>query len=414
MCATDTLVCRRLCGIGSVVVSSLFASNADGQCRYSAVELPSSCPSAVNGYVSCNELSDEAGWVGYCTWGDRPVRWTAESGVVDLTQYLPADTFSPGRAEGINNLGVVVGTQTVRQPNGRIRHRAFVVEGGAYIRIEPLPGFDHSEANAINNRGRVVGRWGDYANGPQTAYYWENGKLTDLGSELGESSSAFDINDRNQITGYAGNGLFVEQRAFMWSEDEVVIIDPLPGAVQGWGYAINNLGDVAGTSSFDVPSENSYAHGFYWSNGEITDIGTLPGLSISRGLDINDAGQIIGMASNAYLADAEPFLWQHGFIHRLNDLIDIPGEVILGWTRTINNRGQILVDGSQHGQPVVFLLSPIGRVQEDITCDCVVDKYDLNLMFRVWGTDQPVADLNKDGIVDVQDLMQLLAVWNGD
>ncbi len=47
----------------------------------------------------------------------------------------------------------------------------------------------------------------------------------------------------------------------------------------------------------------------------------------------------------------------------------------------------------------------------DINGDGVVDVLDLLAVLAAWGTDDPDADVNDDGIVDVLDLLQVLGDW---
>lgn len=66
----------------------------------------------------------------------------------------------------------------------------------------------------------------------------------------------------------------------------------------GMAFAINNLGQVAGT--IDIPTPNDYfpyaTHAALFSGGQVTDLGTLGGkpTSSSYATSINDAGQVAG------------------------------------------------------------------------------------------------------------------------
>lgn len=66
----------------------------------------------------------------------------------------------------------------------------------------------------------------------------------------------------------------------------------------GMAFAINNLGQVAGT--IDIPTPNEYlpfaTHAALFSGGKVTDLGTLGGKpsSSSYATSINDAGQVAG------------------------------------------------------------------------------------------------------------------------
>jgi hypothetical protein len=82
------------------------------------------------------------------------------------------------------------------------------------------------------------------------------------------------------------------------------------------------------------------------------------------------------------------------------------------WTaRDINFRGEILCEASIAGSQKVLVLSPVRRGPGDIVPNCRTDMDDLLLLIREWGPHDSVADINEDGVVDVQDLMILLNDW---
>jgi probable HAF family extracellular repeat protein len=65
-------------------------------------------------------------------------------------------------------------------------------------------GGTYSEANGINDAGQVVGS--STINTPNNsflrhAFLWENGKMTDLGTLGGQSSTAISINNAGTVVG---------------------------------------------------------------------------------------------------------------------------------------------------------------------------------------------------------------------
>ena len=58
-----------------------------------------------------------------------------------------------------------------------------------------------SSANAINDRGQVVGYSGTSNGLSLHAFRWEKGKMTDLGTLGGSYSSANAINERGDVVG---------------------------------------------------------------------------------------------------------------------------------------------------------------------------------------------------------------------
>jgi hypothetical protein len=48
----------------------------------------------------------------------------------------------------------------------------------------------------------------------------------------------------------------------------------------------------------------------------------------------------------------------------------------------------------------------------DLNLDCRVDLLELAELFREWGqTEDLIADLNDDGVVDIEDLLELAEGW---
>jgi len=79
------------------------------------------------------------------------------------------------------------------------------------------------------------------------------------------------------------------------------------------------------------------------------------------------------------------------------------GEIDLGFgsvqVKTLRMAGKITVTAIGTYKP------------SDVTGDGVVDVLDLLAVLAAWGTSDPDADVNDDGIVDVLDLLQVLADW---
>ncbi len=171
---------------------------------------------------------------------------------------------------------------------------------------------EHSRAEAINNRGEVVGVAGD------RPFIWtaSTGAEPFLGDFVG---TALDINDRGEVVGhYATAG---PPGGFLWSRQSgfVDLGDFIP-------YEINEQGQIAGQCS---PT----AEACIWDEGAITRLGNL-GASGSVGLGINDAGEVVGY-SNTRGRVTHPFLWTP-----LAGMIDL-GAADHSQAAAINNRGQV-------------------------------------------------------------------------
>src|SRR5207237_9635831 len=82
---------------------------------------------------------------------------------------------------------------------------AFVWGIGTMRELGALPGYNRSQAQAINDAGQVVGFSGDPSmGGLGHAFLWDNGTMRDLGTLPGyDYSIAFGINNAGRVVGYS-------------------------------------------------------------------------------------------------------------------------------------------------------------------------------------------------------------------
>jgi probable HAF family extracellular repeat protein len=146
----------------------------------------------------------------------------------------------PSFAAALNDHGVVVGSMNMASGE---RH-AFVWRGAEMVDLGVLPGDGNSQANAINNRGQIVGESNLKSFGAAKAVLWIDGRMEVLPPLPGfNQARAVDINDRGQVVGVSlrvGADSHVETRATLW---EGGVGEPLEGAS---AVAINQRGQVAG------------------------------------------------------------------------------------------------------------------------------------------------------------------------
>jgi probable HAF family extracellular repeat protein len=116
----------------------------------------------------------------------------------------------------------------------------------------------------------------------------------------------------------------------------------LPGASDSRGYAINNSGEVTGSSYIADGS----AHAFLYNGTTMQDLGSLGG-DFSTGYGINDSGEVTGYSTNA---DG----FNRAFLYdgtTMRDLGTLGGDSSQGIS--INNSGMVTgnsdtADGSEH------------------------------------------------------------------
>jgi probable HAF family extracellular repeat protein len=213
-----------------------------------------------------------------------------------------------------------------------------------------------SSAEAINNRGQVVGVSDTNARGPygfgrlSRAFLWDSGRLVGLGGGTSfDRSAALAINEQGQIAGGWSRFTLIGQSggAELWedadengefSPDEAVDLGYLDENVfppYSFAYGINDQGQVVGTSR---TVDESTQHAFLWQDGRMIDL-TGPGERMSAATDINTRGQVVGYGGHALLwedrngngaADGSETL----------DLGTLGGE--FSFAEAINERGQVV------------------------------------------------------------------------
>lgn len=181
----------------------------------------------------------------------------------------------PLRPAALNNAGQVAGTTG--------EHRAAVWSSRAGLRVLPLPpGFFHSEAVAINDRGHILGIAYDQAFANQRPFLFANDVLTLL---PGNQARAYRISASNVIAGEALVADRQKTEPVLWSGDGM---RPLGSCCGGSAQAVNEAGQVVG-NAYDV--EGRY-HAYLWTqSGGMQWIG--PPDRYSSAIAINARGDVI-------------------------------------------------------------------------------------------------------------------------
>jgi uncharacterized membrane protein len=259
---------------------------------------------------------------------------------------LPSREFNKPRVFGINDSGVIVGT--IHTSAGDLPSRSFLYDGG---RFTVLPLADPTDlggaAIGINRRGEVVG-FDRTSSNRTTAWLWSNDSYSRL-PVSGTSTVAFGINSGGTIIGNRTFG-FVRrlltgqfgrtgQRGYILSHGKAQHLN-------GFAYAINDLGEAAGGSASDGKTIAAV-----FKNGTARFILDLP----SAAVGINSVADVVGFYQPCGNDLRRLFIWSAnsgGF-----DLT--PDGYRSAQAAAINDSGQVLGFGETvSGERPYFLLTP--------------------------------------------------------
>ncbi|HEY9800854.1 MAG TPA: DUF3466 family protein [Leptolyngbyaceae cyanobacterium] len=280
-------------------------------------------------------------------------RTNPNSPVNPNTDYIDPITGDTAVPTDINDLGQVTGylpgTSTLTYagfrtaPNSRINLDTDIIGEGTF-----------NFANAINNSGQVavyqfLGRGGtrSFRTAPNSLINQQTDNIGNLGGVQPNGTSftrATDINDLGQVVGSSDNASG-QTHAFRTAPNSPInpATDDLGtlGGDNSDATAINNLGQVVGSSRTADGQTRAFRTAPNSAiNPNTDDLGTLGG-SLSSATDINDSGQVVGYSTTA-TGENRAFLYDDGELFDLNSLIDTDLDVTLDYAVGINNRGQII------------------------------------------------------------------------
>lgn len=246
------------------------------------------------------------------------------------------------RAWGNNNLGQVVGTaETVK--NNYERSHAFLWQEGRSQDLGTLGGF-FSLANDINESQQVAG-FATRADGWSEACVWQNGGVSALGTLGGIYSWATSINESGKVVGAATTPEIIGDvrtyHACLWQNGTPQDLGTLGGR-KSVAQCINDSGQVVGSSETTQtgPDGTPIERGFFWENGSMYLLPDLGG-TFCTPHEINNAGIIIGRALTS-AGDLHAVMWQNEAIVDLNTLLPAGSTFVLTSAIGINNVGQIV------------------------------------------------------------------------
>ncbi|MBK9602707.1 MAG: HAF repeat-containing protein [Anaerolineales bacterium] len=291
-----------------------------------------------NGETEARGINNRGQVVGYSS-ADAGGAFLWEDDTITNLGTFPGGAIS--WANDINENGVIVGASD--SASGEVH--AFMFSRGTMTDLGTLGGAN-SDAMAINNKGQIVGT-SETATGANHVFLWQKGVMIDIGT-LDESSDYFPvaINNKGQILGYYGDTHTGSSHAFIWYKGVMKDLGSLGGDLTH-PEDINEKGQIVGGST----TATGEHHAFLWERGVMTDLGTLPGGSHSAAIDINERGQIVGQSDDGIISMA--VLWQKNKMFQLDTL----GGSFTS-ANSINDHGQIAgqggVEGNQESHAVVW------------------------------------------------------------
>jgi probable HAF family extracellular repeat protein len=242
-----------------------------------------------------NKKGQVVGWLytsGCYVFRNRAFLW--ENGKMRGLDFLNDNL---GYASAINDKGQIVGSLKIDS----VYSQAFLGTNGKMTKLGTLSDGYISAGSDINNKGQVVGWSASWSNGRNytRAFLWENGKMTDLGTFGGRDSYANAINNRGQVVGHARITTEISNtHAALRTNDTIRDLDILNPECEA-AKDINNRGQVAENMYRRFPPVSAkYSHAFLWVNGIMRDLNSLisanSGWELTEATDINNKGQIVG------------------------------------------------------------------------------------------------------------------------
>jgi uncharacterized membrane protein len=119
---------------------------------------------------------------------------------------------------------------------------------------------------------------------------------------------------------------------------------------------VNDGEDVVG---FSGDMSGIVCHAFLWIKSRMQPLPVLSGHDQSYARAINNARQIVGYSFRRQPQwHGRAVLWQGEAVYDLNRLVPLTKEVVLKSAIAVNQRGEILAEGSLRGKFRCFLLRP--------------------------------------------------------
>lgn len=267
-----------------------------------------------------------------------------------------------GGARGVNAAGVVVGHVNVKSEGTVCGDYRKQVKPAMWVNGErtelPTGDFTNGRADAINDGGVIAG---NVVSGEVLPARWVDGKLEVLPLLRPDSlgGNAYAINAGGTIVGSCFSvdpqSQFAYDFATVWQDGKASELDPM-GGVGSVAYAINDDGVIAGGVTTTDASRAERSDAVTWTDGKAAALPRVEGSLGSMALGINAGGDVVGWSQTADGRAA--VAWIAGQAVVLADVTTGADGWALWHARDIADDGTIvgwgIVDGEIHG----FVLQP--------------------------------------------------------
>jgi probable HAF family extracellular repeat protein len=262
---------------------------------------------------------------------------------------------------GLNNVGQAFFSTIQYNPLDYVTSgKTFLYSNGKTTDIGNMGGAV-TQGAAMNDLGEIVGVASVYGKAGSYPFLYSGGKFTEIGGPNGSIGNANAINNKGQVVGEF-LGAFGASRPFLYSQNGVRNLAPVPGTTENLPVAINDAGQIA----FQVEIPNSYL----WYTAAVLRTGsqnsfiildpnylTDGALDVSSPRAMNSNGQVVGYAVMPCTCKYPPqtgMLYSGGKVTPIDPPADEAG---LSMTYSINDSGEILGEYRDLSRSYFFLYS---------------------------------------------------------